>query len=114
MPLLALSELFKGFIQLNLILSPLTVFLTLWIAVMGGGSPSKPGFLSAFGIAAGFVYGAPLGVLIGLVVFGKVADFILQIVPLTAPAVSGLGLLIAALLLVERWFATRRKRAIAP
>lgn len=100
MPMIAISELFKGLMILNLVLSPLTVFITLFIAIMGGSHPSKPGVLSAVGIAAGFVYGAPLGVLIGLVVFGKVADFFLRIAPLTTPAVSGLGLLIAALLLV--------------
>lgn len=100
MPMIAVSELFKGFIQRNLILSPLTVFITLFIAIMGGSHPSKPGFLSALGIAAGFVYGTPLGVLIGLVVLGQCSDVLLQIAPLTAPAVSGLGIGIAALLLV--------------
>lgn len=100
MNMIAVSELFKGFIILNLILSPLVFLLTLFVAVMGGGNPDKPGFLRSFGITAGFIYGTPLGVLIWLVVVGKFSDFMLRIVPITTPYVSWLGILIAAVLFV--------------
>jgi hypothetical protein len=98
--MIAIAELFKGFIILNLILSPLTVLITFFIAVMGGGNASNPNFLRSLGITTGFVYGTPLGLLIWLVIFGKFADFILQIAPLTTLHVSCLGILIAALLFV--------------
>jgi len=98
--MIAVSELFKGFIILNLILSPLTLLITVFISIMGGGNPGKPGFLSSFSIAAGFVYGMPLGVLIWLVVLGKLSDFMLRIAPITTPYVSSLGILIAAMLFV--------------
>ena len=98
--MIVISEFFKGFIILNLILSPLTLLITLFIAVMGGGNPNKPGFLNSFGITAGFIYGTPLGVLMWLVVLGKFSDFIFRIAPLTTPHVSYLGIVIAAMLFV--------------
>jgi hypothetical protein len=98
--MIAVSELFKGFIILHLILSPLTLLITLFVAVMGGGNPDKPGFLRSFGITAGFIYGTPLGVLIWLAALGKLSDFMLRIVPITTPYVSCLGILIAAVLFV--------------
>lgn len=98
--MITLAELFKGFIILNLILSPLTALLTFFLAVMGGGNPDKPSLLSTLAISAGFVYGTQLGLLIWLIIFGKFSDLILQIAPITTPSVSYLGILIAALLFV--------------
>lgn len=94
------SEMFRGVIILNLILSPFTLFITLFIAIMGGGNPSSSGFLTSFGISVVFIYGAPLGVLIWLAVLGKISDFILRIVPITTLDVSCLGIVIAAVLFV--------------
>lgn len=98
--MIAVSELFKGFIILNLILSPLTLLITLFISVMGGGNPNKPGFLNSFSITASFIYGTQFVLLIWLVVLGKFSDFIFQIAPLTTPHVSYLGIVIAAMLFV--------------
>jgi len=97
---MAVSAFIRGFIILNLILSPLTLLITLFVAVMGGGNPDKPGFLRSFGITAGFIYGTPLGALIWLISLGKVFDFMLRIVPITTPAVSCSGIFIAAVLFV--------------
>jgi len=98
--MITIAELFKGFIILNLLLSPLTVLMTYFIAVMGGGNPDKPSLLSTLAVSAGFIYGTPLGLLIWLVIFGKFSDLLLQISPFTTPAVSYSGILIAAVLFV--------------
>lgn len=98
--MIAVSELFKGLIILNLILSPLTLLMTIFIAVMGGSNPNKPGFINSFSITAGFIYGTQLGLIIWLLVLGKFSDFVFQIAPLTTPHVSYLGILIAAMLFV--------------
>ncbi len=100
MDIIAISELFKGFLILNLILLPLTVLMTFFIAVMGGVNADKPSLLKALGMTSGFIYGTPLGLLIWLIVFGKLSDFIVQIAPITTPSVSCFGILIAALLFV--------------
>jgi len=96
----AVPELVKGFLILNIILSPLTVLLTLFIAVMGGGGPDKPGFMRSLGITAGFIYGTPLGVLIWLIVLGKLFDFILGPAKISSPNVSCFGIFLAAVLFV--------------
>ncbi len=98
--MLAVSELVKGYLILNLILSPLTVLLTFFIAVMGGGNPDKPGFMRSLGITAGFIYGTPLGVLIWLIVLGKLFDFILRPAKIAGPNVSCFGIFLAAVLFV--------------
>jgi hypothetical protein len=98
--MIPIAELFKGFIILNLILSPLTILITYFIAVMGGGNPTHISHLRSLGISAGFVYGTQLGLLIWLIVFSKFSDLILQIAPLTTPHVSCFGILIAAMLFV--------------
>jgi len=98
--MVAVPELVKGFLILNIILSPLTVLLTLFIAVMGGGNPDKPGFMRSLGITAGFIYGTPLGVLIWLIVLGKLFDFILGLAKISSPNVSCFGIFLAAVLFV--------------
>jgi hypothetical protein len=100
MNIIAVSDLVKGFITLNLILFPLTVLITFYIAVMGAGHPDKSGFLSSLGITAAFIYGMPLGVLVWLTGLGKVFDFMLRLVPMTTPAVSWLGIFLSAVLFV--------------
>jgi len=97
---IAVSVFVRGFIIFNLILSPLTVLMSFFIATMGAANPDKPGFLRSLGITAGFIYGTPLGVLIWLIAVGKVFDFVLQIAAITTPAVSCTGIVIAAVLFV--------------
>ncbi len=98
--MVAVPELVKGFLILNIILSPLTVLLTFFIAVMGGGGPDKIGFMRSLGITAGFIYGTPLGVLIWLIVLGKLSDFILGPAKIASPNVSCFGIFLAAVLFV--------------
>ncbi len=98
--MITIAQLFHGFVMLNLLLSPLTVLSTFFIAGMGRGNPHNDGFLSVLATSVGFVYGAPLGLLIWLIIFAKFADLLLQIAPLTTPSVSWLGIFIAALLFV--------------
>jgi hypothetical protein len=98
---IAVSEFVNGFIIFNLILSPLTVLTSLFVACMGASNPDKLGFLRSLGITAGFIYGAPLGMLVWLVALGKVSDFMLRIVPITTPYVSFSGIFIAAILFVS-------------
>ncbi len=97
---IAVSVFVRGFIIFNLILFPLTVLMSFFIATMGAANPDKPGFLRSFGITAGFVYGTPLVALIWLIALGKVFDFVLQIVPIATPVVSCTGIVIAAVLFV--------------
>ncbi|MGI0493837.1 hypothetical protein ACN4EG_18800 [Alkalinema pantanalense CENA528] len=98
--MIAVPELVKGLLILNLILSPLTVCLTFYIAIMGGSNPDSPGFLRSFGITAGFIYGTPIGLLVWLIVIGKFFDLIFQITPIVNPSVSCLSIFIAAVLFV--------------
>lgn len=100
MSMIAVSELLKGLIILNLLLSPLTLCLTFYIAIMGGSNPDSPGFLRSFGITAGFIYGTPIGLLVWLIAMGKLFDLIFQIAPIVHPSVSCLSIVIAAVLFV--------------
>ena len=100
MSMIAVSELLKGLIILNLLLSPLTLCLTVYIAIMGASHPDSPGFLRSFGITAGFIYGTPIGLLVWLLVMGKFFDFIFQITPIVNLSVSCLSIFIAAVLFV--------------
>ncbi|MBD2326876.1 hypothetical protein [Alkalinema sp. FACHB-956] len=100
MSMIAVSELLKGLIILNLLLSPLTLCLTFYIAIMGGSNPDSPGFLRSFGITTGFIYGTPIGLLVWLIAMGKLFDLIFQIAPIVHPSVSCLSIFIAAVLFV--------------
>lgn len=97
---IVISELFKGFLVLNLLALPLTTLLTFYITVMGASNPSKPGFLNTLGIAIVFIYGTQLGVLLWLIGFSKIFDVVLQFSPMTVATVSGFSLILAAMALV--------------
>lgn len=94
------SELFKGFIIFNVLSFPLTAFLIFYITVMGASTPSKPGFVNTLGIVIIFIYGTQLGMLLGLVSFGKIFDVALQLNLISVGTVSWLSLLLAAIILV--------------
>jgi hypothetical protein len=96
----AIAELFKGFIVLNLLTLPLTALLTFYITVMGASNPSKPGFFNTLGIVIVFIYGTPLGVLLWLIGFGKIFDVALQFSPMTIATVSWFSLILAAIAFV--------------
>jgi hypothetical protein len=96
----AIATLIKGFILLNLMLLPFSILIVLFIGIMGGGSPDSPGAVVSFGIAAAFIYLMPAGVMIGHVVFAKIFDTLVRIVPLRAPDVSVSGLAVSAVILV--------------
>jgi hypothetical protein len=96
----AVSELFKGFIILNLFALPLTAFLTFYITIMGASNPSKPGFFNTLGIVIIFIYGTQLGVLLWLIGFGKIFDVVLQFSPITIATVSWFSLILAAITFV--------------
>jgi len=96
----AILELFKGFIVLNLFALPLTAFLTFYITVMGASHPSKPGFFNTLGIVIIFIYGTQLGVLLWLIGFGKIFDVALQLNPMSIATVSWFSLILAAITFV--------------
>lgn len=96
----AVSELFKGFIVLNLFALPLTALLTFYITVMGASNPNKPGFFNTLGIVIIFIYGTQLGVLLWLIGFGKIFDVALQLSPITIATVSWFSLILAAITFV--------------
>jgi len=96
----AILELFKGFIVLNLFALPLTAFLTFYITVMGASNPSKPGFFNTLGIVIIFIYGTQLGVLLWLIGFGKIFDVALQLNPMSIATVSWFSLILAAITFV--------------
>jgi hypothetical protein len=96
----AIAELFKGFIVLNLLTFPLTALLTFYITIMGASNPSKPGILNTLGIVIIFIYGIPLGVLFWLIGFGKIFDVMLQFSPMTIVTVSWFSLILAAMAFV--------------
>lgn len=95
----AILELFKGFIVLNLFALPLTAFLTFYITIMGASHPSKPGFFNTLGIVIIFIYGTQLGVLLWLIGFGKIFDVALQLNPMSL-TVSWFSLMLAAIIFV--------------
>lgn len=97
---LAITELFRGFVILNIVLSPLTLLVTAFITIMGASNPDKPSVLSTLGIVAGFIYGAPLGALLWLIIVGKLSDALLQLTAITTLSVSWIGIFLAAVLLV--------------
>jgi hypothetical protein len=95
-----LQVLWKGFWKLNLMLLPLSLLLFAFLGIMGGGSPTATSAVEAFLVAGAFIYLGP-AILVALnVAAGKVADAALRIVPLKRPAVTWLGILIAAVLVV--------------
>jgi len=96
----AILELFKGFIVLNLFALPLTAFLTFYITVMGASNPSKPSVLNTLGITFLFIYGTQLGILLWLIGFGKIFDVALQLSPMTLATVSWFSLILAAIIFV--------------
>jgi hypothetical protein len=93
-------ELFKGFLILNLFIFPLTALLTFYITIMGAANPSKPGFINTLGIVIFFIYGVPLGGLLGLMGLGKVFDMVLFISPIGVATVSWFSLILAAIMAV--------------
>lgn len=95
-----ISELFKGFIILNLLALPLTALLTFYITVMGASNPNKPGFLNTLGITIIFIYGTQLGVLLWLIGLSKIFDVALQFSPMIVTTVSWFSLILAAIALV--------------
>lgn len=95
-----IPELFQGFLLLTLGLLPVTLFLTGYLTIMGGGHPDRPGLLKVLGVTVGFVYGTPLGVLVWLVAFSKAFDAVVGFVPLTTLSVTVPGLVFAAIGLV--------------
>ena len=97
---IAILELFKGFIVLNLFALPLTAFLTFYITVMGASNPSKPSVLNTLGITFLFIYGTQLGILLWLIGFGKIFDVALQLSPMTLATVSWFSLILAAIIFV--------------
>ena len=96
----AVSELFKGFIVLNLFALPLTALLTFYITVMGASNPSKPGVFNTLSIVIIFIYGTQLGVLLWLIGFGKIFDVALQLSPITIATVSWFSLILTAITFV--------------
>lgn len=97
---LALTDFFKGFLMLNVLLLPLSLLLTYFLMVMGAANPAHPSGVKTLLTVLGFVYLLPLLGLSALLVLAKGSDFILQLIPLQTLAVSWLGIAIASILLV--------------
>lgn len=96
----SVPRLFKGLVILNMILSPFTLLVVLFIGIMGGGSPDSPGAVYSFALAAGFVFLLPVGVLLWHAFFAKIIDAVFRITAPLTMEISRFGILGAGLLFV--------------
>lgn len=95
-----IQVLFKGYLIINLLFSPLTILMTAYLTIMGGSDSKNSGLFNTLVTVLGFVYGLPLVLLAWLIGFGKLIDFLLQIIPLKDLKVSWMGILGASILFV--------------
>jgi hypothetical protein len=96
---LPIPVLIKGFILLNLLLSPLSLMLTLYLGIMAGGSPGADP-LQAFALVIAMIYLAPAGVFLGHLVVAKIIDTVFFIVPPLKMSSSWIGLFAGSLIFV--------------
>ncbi len=94
------AALFKGFVILGLLLSPLAAGLILFLGIMGGAGPGAPGALTSFLLAAGFIVLVPSGVFLAHIVIGKLVDTLCFMTPVTKAEISWFGLATTGLVLV--------------
>lgn len=96
----SVSQFFRGFMIVNLVFSPLSILLCFYLTIMGASNPNNPGFLRSLGITVGFIYGIPFLVLLWLISFGKMFDFLFWTVPFATPTVTCIGIFISSILFV--------------
>ncbi len=90
----------KGIFTLNIAFIPLTLPITLFIAIMGSGNPNKPGFLQPLLTSVGFIYFLPFGILLWHLFVGKLLDFIVFRSAFQTPSVTLTSMLVAAIFLI--------------
>ncbi|WP_156612604.1 hypothetical protein [Paramagnetospirillum marisnigri] len=95
-----LAVLGRGFWKLNLIISPLSLLLLLYLAVMAGGSPNSPGGLNSVLMAGAFIFLTPLGLVAAHILGAKIIDTALRLVPPGHAAVTWIGLAVSGILVV--------------
>ncbi len=98
--MIPIPMLLRGFLILNLLLSPVSILLCIYLAIMGGSNSEHPSFLRSLGITIRFVYGIPLLVLAWIIGFAKCTDLIFQIQSFSAISITWMGVCIAAILFV--------------
>ncbi|KIL97134.1 hypothetical protein CCC_00195 [Paramagnetospirillum magnetotacticum MS-1] len=95
-----LAVLGRGFWKLNLIVSPLSLLLVLYLGVMSGGGPNSTGALDSLLIAGAFIFLTPAGLVAAHILGAKIVDAVLRIVPLARAEVSWIGLAASGILVV--------------
>jgi hypothetical protein len=95
----ALRILLRGFIKLNLWLSPLTLMLLGYLGIMGGSAPNAEP-KTVFTLVAASIYLLPAAVFVAHLVAGKLVDAVFLRHPWRSTEFSWLGLVIAAVLAV--------------
>lgn len=98
--ILFLTQFIKGYVILNILCSPLTILLTIFIGIMAGRTPHGGLFSHPFFLAAAFIYGTPLLILACSLLVAKLFDAIVRLTPFRSAQVSLPGLLFAAIAVV--------------
>ena len=95
-----LAVLGRGFLKLNLIVSPLSLLLLLYLAVMAGGGPNSPGALNSILMVGAFIFLTPAGLVAAHILGAKIIDTALRLVPLGHAEVTWIGLAVSGVLVV--------------
>ena len=98
--LIPLSVIVKGVVKLNLILSPLLLFLFLYIWTVSSRAPGSQGVIASFGISILFVFVLPAAIVLAHVIGAKVFDGFFIRISLTVPGVTVIGLMLSAVLII--------------
>ena len=96
----SLKQFIKGYVILNILASPVSILLTLFIGIMAGNTPHGGLFSHPFLLAAAFIYGAPLIIFACVLLTAKLFDALVRLTPLRTSQVSLPGLLFAAIAVV--------------
>ncbi|MBF0340727.1 MAG: hypothetical protein HQL95_07150 [Magnetococcales bacterium] len=95
-----LTVVWRGFRRLNLILSPLSISLLVYLGIMGGGSSQAPGMIWIFATVAACIFLVPAALVLFHVGTAKLLDGLLDLIPFSKAEISWPGILVAALLVV--------------